>query len=311
MIVKLGPTKLPVLIEGETGTGKELVALALHLASARRGRFVAFNVCAIPDSMFESTVFGHVRGAFTGATNSSAGFLAEADGGTAFLDEIATMDVSVQSKLLRALETGTFRPVGASSDRKSAFRTVAASNDALLQRVASGGFRADLAQRLSGYVLSIPPLRARRDDIPLLAECFLRVTSARACRFSHAALRVLAEYDWPGNVRELKMLVERAVVTCEDREIPAELVRLLLENAVLPLPGERDVFGAGHERVERQRIIAILRRHRGDTAAASRALGIHRSTLYRHLRRLGVRAQQIRLARHSDRSGPAPTAQSF
>jgi DNA-binding NtrC family response regulator len=301
-ITKIGPARLPVLIEGETGTGKELVAQALHLASGRPGRFVAFNVCAIPESLFESTVFGHVRGAFSGATHSNDGFLAEADGGTAFLDEIATMEAPAQAKMLRALETGEFRPVGARAERRSSFRVIAASNERLSRLVASGRFREDLLQRLSGFVIKLLPLRDRREDIPLLAESFLRSLSLAGSRLSANAMRVLCRHDWPGNVRELKTVIERSVVLATTETISGATVRELLGDTRelidrVPASGG---FSASHER---RTLIEMLRRHDGDAIATAETLGVHPSTLYRQMLRLGISSRE-RLAIRNEKRSP-------
>src|SRR3954470_19051267 len=174
LIATVAPTRLPVLVEGPTGSGKELVAAALHQASGRRGRLVAFNVCAIGDALFEDALFGHVRGAFTGAANDSAGFLREADAGTVFLDEISGLPWALQAKLLRAVETGEFRPVGAARDARSDFRVVAATNEHLDDLVECGRFRADLKHRIGGVVISVPTLAERVDDIPDLTRYFAR-----------------------------------------------------------------------------------------------------------------------------------------
>lgn len=299
-ILRIGPSRLPVLIEGETGSGKELVAHALHLASGHNGRFVPFNVSAIPDSMFESTIFGHVRGAFTGATHSSEGFLAEANGGTAFFDEIATMHLAMQPKLLRALETGVYRPVGANADRHSAFRTVSASNERLADRVAEGSFRADLVQRLAGVVLRVPPLRERPEDIEPLVCSFLAQISTKPVRLSACAMRALRAYDWPGNVRELRMLVERLVVLTEgdvvsERDI-AEVLRTALRAPDLASVTHRARAG------ERELLLETLRSASGDTMLAALKLGLHRSTLYRRMADLSIDASVRRRLREDPTS---------
>src|SRR5512146_522674 len=168
LIARVAPTKVPVLIEGETGTGKELVAASLHKQSRRDGAFVAFNVCALSDSMFEDALFGHAKGAFTGAVGESLGFLREANGGTAFLDEISGLPLAQQAKLLRALETGVVRPIGSARDAITDFRLIAATNERVDDLVDQGRFRPDLAHRLRGLVLTLPTLAERVDDIPAL-----------------------------------------------------------------------------------------------------------------------------------------------
>lgn len=216
LIALAAPTTLPVLIQGPTGAGKELVAAALHAMSGRRGRLVAFNVCAIGDAMFEDALFGHVRGAFTGAVADSQGLLREADHGTVFLDEISGLNASLQVKLLRALEHGQFRPVGARSDCRSEFRVIAATNEEIGDLVDAGRFRADLAHRLGGIVIRVPALADRRTDIPCLVEHFLRPAHC-AVTVSDAALLRLVEHPWPGNVRELRQVVEWAAVLASQR----------------------------------------------------------------------------------------------
>ncbi|HJR63809.1 MAG TPA: sigma 54-interacting transcriptional regulator, partial [Gemmatimonadaceae bacterium] len=218
LVRQIAPTELSVLIEGPTGAGKELVAQAMHAASRRSGRLVAFNVCAIAETMFEDALFGHVRGAFTGATSDAAGYLVEADKGTVFLDEISGLAMGMQAKLLRVLETREFRPVGARLDRRSDFRVVAATNEPLATLLAERRIRADLAYRLGGVVIQVPSLRERPEDVPVLACRFMeraRASCGIAVRLSGEALHALQQYDWPGNVRELKNVVERAAVLAE------------------------------------------------------------------------------------------------
>src|SRR4051812_33808831 len=211
LVATVAPTRVPVLIEGETGTGKELVAALLHRSSGRTGAFVAFNVCAIGDSMFEDALFGHVKGAYTGAVSESLGFLREANGGTAFFDEISGLPLPLQAKLLRAIETGVFRPIGAPRDVRSEFRPVAATNESLGALVEHARFRADLKHRLSGIVLRIPSLAERIDDIPELARHFARCATGVHVAISPDALLHLQDTPWPGNVRELKQVVDASV----------------------------------------------------------------------------------------------------
>jgi DNA-binding NtrC family response regulator len=213
LIAKLAPTTLPVLIQGPTGSGKELVAQAIHRLSGRSGPLVAVNVCAISDTMFEDALFGHVRGAFSSAIADRAGFLAEADHGSLFLDEIASLPLPTQAKLLRAIETGEFRPVGARHDVRSDFRVIAAANEDVRALAAAERFRPDLLHRLSGAVIRVPGLDARPDDIPALARHFAgQLSSANGVpiRLNDAAIRMLQNRAWPGNVRELKHVVECA-----------------------------------------------------------------------------------------------------
>jgi two-component system response regulator AtoC len=285
LIAKVAPTDLPVLIQGPTGSGKELVAQALHYESKRRGRFVPFNVCAISETMFEDIVFGHVRGAFTGATTDSIGYLAEADKGTVLLDEIGALTLPLQPKLLRAIETREFRPVGGRLDRRSEFRVVASTNEDLMRMVDAGAFRSDLAYRLAGAVIQVPPLRDRIEDVPLLARHFAAAMSGTAGVSVHLAsdaMDTLIDHSWPGNVRELRRVVEATVVLGERETIG--------RGEVLEALGQvnRSSGDPARNGFPRQRLLAILKQAGWDTAAAARLLGVHRVTVYRRMRQLGV-----------------------
>ena len=216
--MKIAPLSLPVLLQGPTGSGKELVARALHAGSGRSGRFVAFNVCAIAETMFEDALFGHVRGAFSGAVMDAPGYLREADRGSLFLDEIGALSLAAQPKLLRAIELKEFRPVGARDDRRSDFRVIAATNERISRLVELDRFRVDLAHRLSAVIIDVPSLSQRVDDIPLLVEhfaCSVRPALA-VSPFSVAAVQRLQSQEWSGNVRELRAVVE-ALVECAER----------------------------------------------------------------------------------------------
>ena len=284
LIATAAPTRLPVLVEGPTGSGKELVAAALHEASGRRGRLVAFNVCAIGDSLFEDALFGHVRGAFTGAASDALGFLREADAGTVFLDEISGLPWALQAKLLRAVETGEFRPVGASRDARSDFRVVAATNERLDVLVSERRFRADLAHRIGAVVLQVPPLVERVEDLPLLVSHFLAGTGAAHLALAPEALAALQDHDWPGNVRELKQVVEWTAVltdTHDGRCITADSVRTALAQRA------RARAAAIETPLVARRLLQLTLEHHGwNTVNAARALGIHRATLYRRMKRL-------------------------
>jgi DNA-binding NtrC family response regulator len=285
MVATVAPARIPVLIEGETGTGKELVAAMLHKLSGRSAPFVAFNVCALGESMFEDALFGHSRGAYTGAVSESLGFLREAHGGTLFLDEISGLPVWLQAKLLRAIETGVFRPIGAARDSQSDFRTVAATNERLEELVAEGRFRADLAHRLRGVVLTVPPLRERMDDIPLLVEHFVRRGQPNdVVVVMREALEMLQQRAWPGNVRELRQVVEAAAVF--GREVlDVDAVALALANRA----ASREVAAAYSEGVAaRRELISVLEKAEWDTERAAQTLGVHRATIYRKMKRLGV-----------------------
>lgn len=282
LVAAVAPTRIPVLIEGATGTGKELVAALLHRESRRDGALVAFNVCALADTMFEDALFGHAKGAFTGAAGETLGFLREANGGTAFLDEISGLSLSLQAKLLRAIETGVVRPIGSSRDAKSDFRTVAATNERLDDLVANGQFRADLAHRLRGIVLRVPTLAERIDDIPILVEHFIRVARPdQPISVARSAMQLLQQRAWTGNVRELRQAVETALVFTRD------ILDLEALETVLPqYAGEYRV--PTPEFVERQQLLKLLLSSEWDTTAAASALGVHRTTIYRRMRRHGI-----------------------
>jgi DNA-binding NtrC family response regulator len=285
LIARVAPTRLPVLIEGPTGAGKELVARALHALSGRRGSIIAFNVCAHPEALFEDALFGHVRGAFTSAIGESTGYLAQADGGTLFLDEIGGLALPLQAKLLRALETGEFRQVGASKDRRSDFRVVAAINEPIEEIVASGRFRADLAHRLAGLVIRVPALRDRIEDLPALAQHFVGNSTGLngGVRLTRDALRALMAYDWPGNVRELRQIVERALALATNDAIGGSDVYAAMGKG---MNGSKQLPG-GSARA----FIDTLQNCCWDTEDAADRLGIHRSTVYRRMKRLGLLTQ--------------------
>jgi DNA-binding NtrC family response regulator len=289
LVLAAAPTSLSVLVHGPTGSGKELVAAALHAASGRRGRLVAFNVCAIGDAMFEDALFGHARGAFTGALGDTQGFLREADGGTAFLDEISGLPLALQAKLLRAIETGEFRPVGAKHDVRSDFRVVAATNERLDELVAQHRFRADLSHRIGAIVVHVPPLCERTEDLPLLATTFLRRMGLAHLPISTGALDRLRTHVWPGNVRELKQIVEWAATLatrCIDDEIVATA---LAHRASGPELDDRVL--------ERKLLRDALESVQWDTRLAARELGIHRATLYRRMKRLQITVPALRSVR--------------
>ena len=286
LVLAAAPTALSVLVHGPTGSGKELVAAALHKASGRRGRLVAFNVCAIGDAMFEDALFGHARGAFTGALGDTPGFLREADGGTAFLDEISGLPLALQAKLLRAIETGEFRPVGAKHDVRSDFRVVAATNERLDELVAEHRFRADLSHRIGAIVVHVPALAERVEDLPLLALTFLRRMGAGHLPVTTGAIERLRAHSWPGNVRELKQIIEWAATLatrCIDDEI---VVTALAHRASAPELDDRVL--------ERKLLRDALEAVQWDTRLAARELGIHRATLYRRMKRLQVSVPTLR-----------------
>jgi DNA-binding NtrC family response regulator len=284
MIAAVAPSRLSVLVEGATGTGKELVAALLHRESRRDGALVPFNVCAIADSMFEDALFGHVKGAYTGAGGETLGFLREANGGTAFFDEISALPLASQAKLLRAIETGVVRPIGSSRDARSDFRVVSATNERIDDLVDSGRFRPDLAHRLSGIVIAVPSLEERIDDIPMLVGHFIRLARpARATTVSRGALQALRERCWKGNVRELKQVVDAALVFSRD-VLDVDALDLVFAQRAR----KSDLTVQAPAAIERQRLLKLLMSESWDTEAAAAALGVHRTTIYRRMRRLGI-----------------------
>jgi two-component system response regulator AtoC len=308
LIAKVAPTDSTVLLIGESGTGKELVARSIHLQSRRAEKpFVAVNMGAIPESLMESELFGHVRGAFTGATGDRVGLIEEADGGTLFLDEIGDMPPPMQVKLLRTLENNEIRRVGENTLRLVDVRVVAATNRDLHRDVETGRFREDLYYRLNVVQVELPPLRERREDIGLLASYFLDRLAVRrggrAHRFAPDAMALLERYDYPGNVRELENAIEHAVAVAERPVIgAADLPASLRAPRMLPRRAESVVAREGATTpgddtraewsladVEREHIRRVLARHGGNATAAARQLGISRTTLWRKLRQYGLR----------------------
>ncbi len=289
LIRRVAPTSATVLITGESGTGKELVARAVHEQSERAERlFLPVNVAAIPADLLEAQLFGHVRGAFTGATQRREGVFRAARGGTVFLDEIGELPPGAQAKLLRALEGHEVLPVGADRPEIVDFRLVAATNRDLEERVAAGSFRDDLFYRLNVFRVQIPPLRERREDIPALAEHLLerhRASLGRpASQVSNAAMRWLCSYRWRGNVRELSNVLERALILAADGRVDVEhLPAELLDQAPLPTTLREAV-----EEAERKHIDWVLRSVDGSREEAARVLDIDRATLYRRLDRYGL-----------------------
>ncbi len=319
IIARVVSNDLTVLISGESGTGKELVARAIHdLGPRRRAPFVALNMAAIPRELIEAELFGHERGAFTGAQARSAGRFEQAEGGTLFLDEIGDMPMEAQTRLLRVLQSGEFTTVGGARTIRADVRIVAATNRELAQLVATGQFREDLFYRLNVVPVSLPALRARRQDIALLARHFLdRAAEGGLPRkqLDAAAITSLESYDWPGNVRELENIMRRIAVLSRDERIGADEVRAMMgaaSSAQAALPGDPGIEAAVRARLERlareepaalddgslyDRIIgeverplieALLARHGHNQLRAARALGINRNTLRKRLDTLGI-----------------------
>lgn len=283
--VPIADSNAPVVLLGESGAGKEVLARAIHANSPRRrGSFLAVNAAALPSDLLESELFGHARGAFTGAVASSEGLMRAADGGTLFLDEIAEMELSLQAKLLRALDRGEVRSVGEVRTSEVDVRIICATNRDLRKDVEDGRFRADLYYRLKVFLLRLPPLRERVADVRPLVRRFLRREGRPTLPVSDAAMRLLESYRWPGNVRELANAVVHAVALCSGDEIrPEHLPEELLEDH-----GE-DVTAARPEltlaEAERLHIERVLQRCEGNRAEAARVLAIGRNTLWRKLQK--------------------------
>jgi len=284
-IAAVAGSEATVLLMGESGSGKELAARAIHWNGPRRARpFIAVNCAAIPDTLLESELFGHERGAFTGAERRRRGLFAEASGGTLFLDEIADMSLALQAKLLRALQDKTVRPVGGNEETQLDVRVISATNRDLASRVSGRTFREDLYYRLAVIPIRLPSLRDRRDDIPLLAQHFLQRAAARlgksALRFSDEAMDWLVEQPWPGNVRQLENVVERAAtLTKETTILPADLTT---DFGMQGATGDRARPTLGE--IEKQYIDRVLAETKGDKNAAARILGVSVRTLQRMFR---------------------------
>ena len=291
LIDKAAACSLPVLIQGESGTGKELVARAIHERSGRQERrFFSENCSALSESLLESELFGHVRGAFTGADRDRKGILELADGGTLFLDEIGDMSVRMQSKLLRALQEHEFRPVGGRESIRVDVRIISATNRSLRSLIKEGSFREDLFYRVNVITINLPPLRDRRDDIPALVEYFLdriaRETGLPRKEFASGAIELLCGHEWPGNIRELENVVQRAVALSEARRIDAgdlpDRIRHLMITEDSP-----DYTGDG-KGGEQLMIEKALHNFEGDKTRAARFIGWSRPKLYRRMRVYGI-----------------------
>jgi DNA-binding NtrC family response regulator len=288
IIARVGPSDANVLITGENGTGKTLVAQALHAASARAGRaMVTVNVGGLPEGVFESELFGHVKGAFTDAKSDRVGRFELADGGTLFLDEIANIGMAQQVRLLRVLETGEFERVGSSRTRRVNVRIISATNADLGEGIAAGTFRQDLLFRLNTVEIRVPPLRERREDIPALAALFLRQHARRYRKplsgFEPAVLQALNDHQWPGNVRELDHAIERAVLMSQGTALrPCDLSLKPAKD------GAARLEEMSLEDVEAFLIKKALARYDGNVSHAADALGLSRSALYRRLQRYGL-----------------------
>ena len=284
---RVAQTEATVLLEGPTGAGKELFAQAIHYASPRRTKpFVAVNCSAIPRDLLESELFGYRRGAFTGAAGDKKGLFEEASGGTLFLDEIGELNINVQAKLLRALETQEFTKLGDTKPTKVNVRLVAATNRNLRQEADQGHFRADLYYRLSVFVVAVPPLNARRDDIEPLASHFLQLYAGklrkRLTGMDPEFVHLLLHYDWRGNVRELKNVLERAVILADEETLTVDTLPAEF-HAIPALVAEADTSNRSLRGVEKRQIELVLQETSGNKAEAARQLGISVKTLYRKI----------------------------
>jgi DNA-binding NtrC family response regulator len=292
-VQQVAPSRATVLITGETGTGKELIAKAIHNLSPRKnGPFIAVHAAALPSTLLESELFGHEKGAFTGAMERRTGRFELADGGTLFLDEVSELEPPIQVKLLRVLEERAFERVGGSKTLQVDVRLVAATNKDLKKLVTEGKFRDDLFYRLSVVAVDLPPLRERRDDIPLLVKAFLdefsRENNKQVRELTPEALNVLLAYDWPGNVRELRNAIEQMVVL-------ARAERLTVRDLPAAIRGSADLTkinvvraGMTVEEAERQLIVQALKETEGNRTKAAQKIGISRRTLHRKLKEFGI-----------------------
>jgi len=291
ILERVAPADVPILVEGESGTGKDMVARALHGLSKRSGAYIALNMSAIPESLAEAELFGHEKGAFTGADTARGGFFAEADRGTLFLDEIGLLLPTLQAKLLRVLQDGEYIPVGSRRARKANARVVCATNEDLAKKVELGSFREDLYYRIRVVPLRLPPLRERREDIPLLVEHLVQKHAARLgrppLRLDAEATRAVLDRAWPGNVRELEHALERALLLARGESIAVS------DLPPDPRPGHDGDAGEGGYRAardswEKRYFQDVLEEASGSVAKAAELAGLHRSTLYEKLARMGL-----------------------
>jgi DNA-binding NtrC family response regulator len=288
LIARVGPSDANILITGEHGTGKEVVAKTLHAMSQRAHKpLITVNTGALSEGTFESEVFGHVKGAFTDARTDRIGRFELADGGTLFLDEIANVPMKQQAKLLRVLESGEMERVGSSKTKKVDVRVLSATNANLKEEVNAGRFRADLLFRLNTIEIHLPPLRDRREDIPLLASHFLHEYAQKyrkqVSRFDPNAMQAILGYDWPGNVRELDHAVERAVLMATGEAVQAVDLGLYARDASGPRVDEMSL-----EEVESLLVRKALAKHGGNVSHAAEALGLSRGALYRRIEKYGL-----------------------
>ena len=295
LIAKVGPTSARVLITGENGTGKELVARALHDASPRRDRpFIEVNCAAIPSELIESELFGHMKGSFTGAFADRAGKFEQADGGTLFLDEVGDMSLPAQAKLLRVLQEGVVTRIGGSKSIQVDVRVLAATNKDLDGEIAEGRFREDLLHRLNVIPIDVPPLRERKQDIPALVAHFAEQLSAGAGmpgrKFADDAVRRLQSRAWPGNIRELRNAVERALILASGKTVTGADIEHLLPSSggPAPSPNSAQSFETFKQEAERSFLVQQLKQHDWNVSETARALKMPRSNLYKKIERYGL-----------------------
>jgi len=294
LIARVAPTNARVLITGENGTGKELVARGLHAASTRSARpFIEVNCAAIPSELIESELFGHMKGSFTGAFADRAGKFEQADGGTLFLDEVGDMALPAQAKLLRVLQEGVVTRIGGSKAIQVDVRVLAATNKALMEEIGEGRFREDLLFRLNVVEIAVPPLRERAEDIPDLVAHFIEQIAAGAGvtgkRFDQDAIRALQQRNWPGNIRELRNAVERVLILSGGKLITAEDIDRLVPAVDMPgMPAGPQSFDRFREDTERSFLAAQLRRFDWNVSETARALQMPRSNLYKKIERYGL-----------------------
>jgi DNA-binding NtrC family response regulator len=290
LIQRAGPTNKAILIQGESGSGKELVARALHRGSQRAAKpLVVINCAALPETLLESELFGHEKGAFTGAVGSKPGLFELADGGTLFIDEIGEMTGSLQAKLLRVLEDGSLRRVGSLQERRVDVRLLVATNRDMLVEVQEGRFREDLYYRINVMSLELPPLRERQGDLKLLVDHFL----GNEWTIEPLAMKGLEAYHWPGNVRQLMNVLDRGKILGDDnivrlRDLPREILGGANIDSPIAVPMTDDLAS-----IERAHILEVLRRENGNKARAARALRVNRRSLYRLLEKHGVKAEEL------------------
>lgn len=294
-VVLAAETDSNILIEGESGTGKELIAKSIHVTSSRKnGPFIAINCAAIPESLFESELFGFKKGAFTGAEKNKKGFLEQARNGTFFFDEISEISISIQAKLLRVLQENEFYPLGGNEKIKFEARIIAATNRNLLEEISKGNFREDLYYRIHVIPIMLPPLRDRRECIPILAHCFLNEFRQQMGKdvnqFSPAAMKKLVDCPWPGNVRELKNVVEYCVAMSRNSVISKDLIMMDLES----VRDELKPFKEAKLAFEKKYIIQLLELTNGNVSRAAKLAGKYRADFYDLMKKCGLRAEDFR-----------------